>query len=254
MYIHRAQKKSPTGKIYKSTLLQHSYREDGKTKHKTILNLSKWTEKEIESLDLVLKGKRGYELSDFKTHEGKSIGGLLVFKALAKKTGVLKMLGNSRYSKLALLMIIGRILTQGSRRSLCEWVKGQAILGALGIEDIKTDTLYKTLDWLAENQAKMEATLFKSREKQTLSLYLYDVTSSYLEGDQNDLAAWGYNRDGKKSKKQIVIGLLTDEDGVPVTIEIFKGNTSDTQTVESQVNKCVDRFKIENITFVKRQL
>ena len=250
MYIHRAEKKSPSGKIYRSVLLQHSYREEGKTKHKTIINLSKWTEKEIESLNLVLKGKRGYEIGDFKTNEGKAIGGLLVFKALAKKAGLLKMLGNSKHAKLALLLIIARILTQGSRRSLCEWVKRQEILGTLGIEGVKTDDLYKTLDWLAENQDKMEANLFASRKKKTLSLYLYDVTSSYLEGDKNELAEWGYNRDGKKGKKQIVIGLLTDEEGVPVTIEVFKGNTSDTQTVESQVNKCVDRFKIENITFV----
>ena len=250
MYIHRAQKKSPTGKIYKSTLLQHSYREDGKTKHKTVLNLSKWSEEEIASLEGVLKGKRGHELGDFKTKEGKAIGGLLVFKALAKKTGILNMLGSSRHSKLALLLVIGRILTQGSRRSLCEWVNNQELLAGLGIKDVKTDDLYKTLDWLAENQSKMEMKLFNSREKKALSLYLYDVTSSYLEGDENELAEWGYNRDGKKGKKQIVIGLLTDEEGVPVTIEVFKGNTSDTQTVESQVKKCVERFKLKNITFV----
>ena len=120
MYIHRTKKKSTSGKIHKSVLLQHSYREDGKVKHKTVMNLSQWSEKEITSLEAVLKGKRGYELKDFKTEQGKTIGGLLVFKAIAKQTGLLKVLGNTRYSKLGLLMIIGRILTQGSRRSLCE--------------------------------------------------------------------------------------------------------------------------------------
>ena len=147
-------------------------------------------------------------------------------------------------------MIIGRILTQGSRRSLCEWVKSQELLGALGINNVKTEELYNTLDWLAEKQSKMEVALFKSRAQKKLSLYLYDVTSSYVEGQKNDLAQWGYNRDGKKGKKQIVIGLLMDEEGIPVSIEVFEGNTNDTQTVDSQVSKCVERFKIERVTFV----
>jgi transposase len=54
---------------------------------------------------------------------------------------------------------------------------------------------------------------------------LYDVTSSYLEGQCNELAAYGYNRDGKKGKQQIVIGLLTAADGEPLAVKVFPGNT-----------------------------
>jgi transposase len=73
---------------------------------------------------------------------------------------------------------------------------------------------------------------------------------SGLEGDQNELADWGYNRDKKKGKKQIVIGLLTEGDGTPVTTEVFKGNTRDTASFASQIQKCKERFKCENITLV----
>jgi transposase len=71
-----------------------------------------------------------------------------------------------------------------------------------------------------------------------------------LEGTQNALAAFGYNRDGKKGKLQIVIGLLCDEDGQPVSIEVFPGNTQDPRTVAAQVAKLKGRFGVTAITFV----
>jgi transposase len=79
---------------------------------------------------------------------------------------------------------------------------------------------------------------------------LYDVTSSYLEGTHNALAAFGYNRDGKKGKLQIVIGLLCDEEGYPVSSEVFPGNTQDPQTLAAQVAKLKVRFGVQEITFV----
>ena len=81
-------------------------------------------------------------------------------------------------------------------------------------------------------------------------LYLYDVTSAYLEGSGNEYAAFGYNRDGKKGKRQIVVGLLCDEQGVPLSIEVFRGNTSDVKTVASQVRKVAERFGGGEVTFV----
>ena len=79
---------------------------------------------------------------------------------------------------------------------------------------------------------------------------MYDVTSSYFEGTENELAAYGYNRDGKKGKMQIVIGLLCDEQGYPISVEVFKGNTQDTATLASQFKKLQTRFGIENVIMV----
>mgnify|MGYP001557834636 FL=1 len=79
---------------------------------------------------------------------------------------------------------------------------------------------------------------------------MYDVTSSYLEGEYNEFGAYGYNRDGKKGKLQIVVGLVCDRDGWPITIQVFEGNTSDTTTFGDQVRKAVERFGCKRITFV----
>ncbi|MFH0939870.1 MAG: transposase [Planctomycetota bacterium] len=75
-------------------------------------------------------------------------------------------------------------------------------------------------------------------------------TSSYLEGQCNELGAFGYNRDGKKRKKQIVIGLLCNEKGKPLSVEVFEGNTTDTITFGSQVKKVAERFGGGEITLV----
>ena len=79
---------------------------------------------------------------------------------------------------------------------------------------------------------------------------MYDVTSSYLEGTCNELGAFGYNRDGKKGKRQIVIGLLCNEAGRPLSIEVFAGNRCDSSTMASQVRKVAERFGGGEITFV----
>src|SRR5215471_7705252 len=82
--------------------------------------------------------------------------------------------------------------------------------------------------------------------KEVPRLFLYDVTSSYLEGMQNELGGWGYNRDGKKGKLQVVIGLLTDAKSVPVSVEVFKGNTSDPQTMLGQIHDIARTVRIDN--------
>ena len=81
-------------------------------------------------------------------------------------------------------------------------------------------------------------------------LFLYDVTSSYLEGVQNILAAFGYNRDGKKGKMQLVIGLLTGPEGAPVAVRVFAGNTSDKKTVPEQIRILAESFGVKEITLV----
>jgi len=111
------------------------------------------------------------------------------------------------------------------------------------------------MDWLCENQPRIEDRLFKHQkkmnpEKSSSTFYLYDVSSSYFEGECNELAAWGYNRDGKKGKRQVVFGLLADEDGEPVSIEVFNGNTRDPETVEAQIEKLKERFGCKHLALV----
>jgi hypothetical protein len=113
--------------------------------------------------------------------------------------------------------------------------------------------LYDNLGWLHEHQERIELSLFRTRRKgkeKRRELFLYDVTSSYFEGVCNALADWGYNRDGKKGKKQVVVGLLCDELGEPVSVEVFHGNTSDLKTFANQIAKIAGRFGCERVTMV----
>ncbi len=229
----------------------HNYRKDGKVRHKTIMNLSKWSDAEVNALDRMLKGERSLTHQDIELGQGKSIGAIWILKQLAEDLGIVSILGNDRQSRIMLLLIVSRIITQGSRRHALHWAETQSIDIVFGLTEIKKDELYDALDRLSERQSEIEERLFKQRyANNPPSLYLYDVTSSYIEGDQNECGHWGYNRDGKKGTKQIVIGLLMAEDGIPIAVDVFEGNTSDTATVSTQIHTLTQRFQVGKVTLV----
>ena len=139
----------------------------------------------------------------------------------------------------------------GFSRNVTRLTGSHAACDVLGLERFNEDNLYDNLDWLYANQSEIEDRLFrKDVDKSGSPLFLYDVTSSYLEGEKNELAAFGYNRDGKRGKRQIVIGLLCNAEGQPLSIEVFEGNTQDPKTFASQVSKVAERFGGGDITFV----
>ena len=245
------------GRTYARHLLRETFREDGKVKHRTLANLTHCKSEEVEAIRLALKykgdlgrmlasaGESGPELK-----QGPSVGAVWVLSQLARELGVVAALGSDRQGKLALWQTIARVLDQGSRLSAVRLAGGHAVGAALGMVGFDEDGLYANLDWLADNQAGIESRLFAQREPASApDVFLYDVTSTYLEGEQNALAAFGY-RDRKSGKRQIVISLLADADGRPLSIEVFKGNTSDVKTFSSQVNKAAARFRAERVTFV----
>src|SRR6266700_5408210 len=244
------------GKTYTRHLLRESYRANGKVLHRTIANVSHCSAAEIEALRLALRHKEALEhlgsLQDAITlKQGVSFGAVWTVYHIARRLGIEQALGTTREGKLALWQVIARVLAQGSRLSAVRLAMFHAACDVLGLDTFAEDALYENLDWLAGAQALVEDRLFAQRTKAKPSnLFLYDVTSSSLEGTQNELAAFGYNRDGKKGKMQIVIGLLCAEDGPPVSIEVFPGNTQDPRTVASQIDKLKGRFGVTAITFV----
>jgi len=244
------------GKTYRRALLRNSYRKNGKVHHDTIANLSMCSVEEIEAIKFALKNKKNLAalkipVEKIQTHQGMSVGAVWVLYQLSKRLGIEKALGRRREAKLALWMVIAAVIGSVSRLSATRLAQSHAACDILSLDGFCEDDLYCILDWLDENQNKIEDRLFKNRYKNKApNLFLYDVTSSYFEGDKNELSEYGYNRDGKKGKKQIVIGLLTDDEGYPVSCEVFRGNTKDTQTFKSQVEKVAQRFGIEKVTFV----
>ena len=251
------QKYSRNGKQYRRVLLRNSYRVDGKVRHDTVASLSKCTDEEIDALKLALKNKG--DLSQLKniqqelqTEQGLCMGAVWLLREMVRKLGILKVLGESRNAKLIQWLIMASLIEQGSRLSATRLAKRHAVCDILGLEKgFNEEDLYNAMDWLEGKQAEIEDKLFKFRYgTECPTFYLYDVTSSYFEGQENELADYGYNRDKKKGKMQIVIGLMTDDDGHPLSVEVFQGNTSDPKTVSNQIKKMGERFGAKKVTLV----
>ena len=254
MYITNVLTKTKGGKLsHTCILLRESYREDGKVKNRTIANLTNSDPKDIEAIKFALKNKSKISnlenvpgLIDLK--QGQSVGSVYLLYQLAKSIGIEKALGSSIDGKLALWQVISRVIGARSRLSSVRLASSFAACDVLNIDEtFNEDTLYSNLSWLSDNQVKIENRLYKGKET---DLFLYDVTSSYMEGENNAFAEYGYNRDKKSGKMQIVLGLLTDSEGEPVSIEVFSGSTRDFDTVESQIKKAKDRFNCKRVTFV----
>lgn len=256
MYVDIAHIKQ-NGKVYQRALLRESYRQDGKVKHRTIANLSKCSETDIQAIKFALKYKQDLTTVDAlkdiaQTQQGLSVGAIILLKAMADRLHITQALGQDREGKLTLWQIMARVINQGSRLSAVRLAGQHAICDLLELSSFNEEDLYANLDWVCTQQEQIEKQLFERRYSRTEvpRLFLYDVTSSYLEGQYNELGDWGYNRDGKKGKQQIVIGLLTDHQGIPVSVEVFQGNTNDTKTVLPQIKKMAQRFGIQEVTLV----
>jgi transposase len=245
-------------KSYTRHLLRESYREGKKVRHRTIANLSHCSDEEIAAIRLALRHKKNLTELTTKDKEqvlsqrqGLSVGAVWSVYDIARQIGVVEAFGTTRDGKLALWQVIARVIDQGSRLSAVRLAGAHAACDVLGLGKFNEEDLYDNLDWLCENQALIEDRLFRNlyRTKKP-GLFLYDVTSSYFEGTHNELSAFGYNRDGKKGKMQIVLGLLCNEDGVPLSVEVFTGNTQDPKTFGPQIKKVADRFGCKEVTFV----
>ena len=247
--------KSKSGK-YVRYLLRSSFRVDGKVKHRTVANISHCSPQEIDAIKLALQHKGDLTSlvslrEDVTLLQGSSFGAVWAVYDMARQLGILAALGSTRQGKLALWQIIARVIDQGSRLSAVRLASSHAACDILGLENFNEDDLYANLDWLDANQACIEDRLFAASTRPGGNVFfLYDVTSSYLEGVRNELAAFGYNRDGKKGKRQIVVGLLCNAQGQPLSIEVFTGNTNDTATMASQIRKVAERFGGGEVTFV----
>ncbi len=245
--------KIPNRKSPPAILLRESYRENGKVKKRTVANITKWPEERINLMRKLLKGEFDCGIPTEKSPEsGPIFAVLFVLKAIADRIQITSAIGTHKLAKTALLLICARIAARGSRLHALKWAEDHAVSETIGLQDFKLKDMYKSLDWLAENQERIEKKLFKKRygKDETPDLFLYDITSSYLEGEMNELADWGYNRDKKKGKKQIVIGLLTDMEGEPIAVRVYEGCTGDTSTVPDQIFNLSHEFGVKRVTFV----
>ena len=232
-------------------LLRQSLRRGKRVVKQTLANLSHWDPARIEALRRALRGDFDH-LSSEPT-SGLVFGLLFALKQLADQLGLSAAVGKTRLAKLALFLVLARVAHQGSRLSAVRWAADHAVAEVLGLGPFDEDDLYAALDDLCTRQQPIEQALYRQYLKRCgapPTLFLYDVTSSYLEGQHNALGDYGYNRDGKRGKLQIVIGLLADREGEPLAVRVFAGNTGDPTTVVEQIRIVKEQFGVQELVFV----
>jgi len=260
MYVTDVVSEGKNGKIYHSVLLRESFRVANKVCSRTIANLSSLSSSAVAGIKNALQGKSEATLEDLaknsdalKLVQGESFGAVWVVHQIAERIGICKALGVSQNATLALAQIYSRLLRPGvSILGSIRFLMTCAFCAICNVRQaFNEDDLYSNGEWLLRKQSCTERRLWEaSPHRKDNQLFLYDVTSSYLEGDKNELGAFGYNRDKKANKKQLVIGLLTDSTGDPCSIKVYEGNTRDFKTFYDQVHNVKKEFKCEGITLV----
>lgn len=256
MYVARVPNRSSPPAI----LLRESYREGGKVKTRTLANITDWPEAKIEALRRVLRGE-GLQAAGPARASQLEIERSLPHGHVAAVLGMVRTLGldrllpkrPDRLAKLALALVVARVVEPAAKlataRQLSESTAAHSLGSVLGLGEVDEDELYRALDALGDAQGAIETALAR-RHLKNGCLVLYDVTSSYLEGRHCDLARFGYSRDGRRDRMQIVYGLLCSADGCPVAVEVFEGDTADPATLAAQVDTLKKRFKLKRVVLV----
>src|SRR6266487_3111714 len=241
-----------------AVLLRESYREAGKVKNRTLANLSSWPEAKVEALSRVLKGQPppaadldgAFEITRSLPH-----GHVAAVLGTARQLGLDELIDPvpSRHRDLVTAMTVAQVLAPDSKLAIARGLRGHTAASSLGevlgLGSCDEDDLYAAMDYLVARQDEIQDTL-AARHLAGGTLVLYDVSSAAFEGRTCPLGAVGHPKDGVRGRLQIVYGLLTSKDGVPVAIEVFQGNTGDPKTVASQVDKVKDRFGITKVVLV----
>jgi hypothetical protein len=239
------------GKVYRTTLLRRSYRQDGKVRNETLANLSHLPAETIELVRRSLKGERFTSTTDaFQVTRSLPHGHLALVWQAARQLGFPGLLGPPcRERDLAMALIIARVVRPGSKLATTRWWAETTLAEDLGVVDASVDDVYQAMDWPLERQEQIERRLAR-RHLGEGGLVYYDLSSSWVTGQHCPLAARGYSRDGKRGSLQIEYGLLTDAEGRPVAVEVFAGDTGDPATLAGTVTKVRERFALAQVVVV----
>ena len=252
MYITRV----PNRDSPPAVLLRESYREGGKVKNRTLANLSSWPEAKVEALSRALKGLPPAGLEGaFGVSRSLPHGHVAAVLGMARQLGLEELIDPvpSRCRDLVVAMAVAQVTGPDSKLAIARGLRAETASSSLGevlsVGGCDEDDLYAAMDYLHARQERIEDAL-AARHLAGGTLVLYDVSSAAFEGRTCPLGAVGHPKDGVRGRLQIVYGLLTSKDGIPVAIEVFKGNTGDPVTVAAQVTRVKDRFGITKVVLV----
>ena len=253
MFIRRNVKKSGA-KTYKSVLLVEGYRDShNKVRHRVVSNLSHMPEAMVGQIDAFLHGRSCLKPEEIPSKGSREYGSAAAVAAVIRALGLDRVIysRDTQWRRHVLLMIAARIIEQGSKLSIIPWLRDVAADSVFGLDRaaLDVDDLYAAMDRLLERQGDIQKQL-AARSLAGGCLVFYDLTSTYFEGEHCPMARFGYNRDRKRGKLQVVIGMMTDTQGRPVSVEVFEGNTKDSETMEDKIKELREAYGLDEIIFV----
>jgi Transposase DDE domain len=239
---------------YPTYLLRRSYRdEQGRPRKETLANLTGLPLEAIEALRATLKGRTLVDAeAAFEVERSVPHGDVAAAHLMASTLGLRALLGPACAERdLAYALVLSRAVRPAPKLATARWwAGGDTTLGAdLGVADASTDEIYAAMDWLTARQREIEKKL-AARHLTQGGIAMFDLSSSWVEGRRCELAAFGHSRDGKRGRRQIEYGLLTDPAGRPVAVEVFPGNTSDPESFKTAVTRVRADFGIERLIMV----
>ena len=235
-----------------TVLLRESFREGSKVCKRTLANLSALSAAQVQMIRGALRGdvlqpvEKTFEVIASPAH-----GHVQAVWLAMQRLGFASVLGAkpSPERDLVLAMVASRIICPATKLATTRLWHNSTLAQEFCVSDASENDLYAAMDWLIAGQDRIQKKLAARHIKED-SLVLYDLSSSYFEGQCCPLAKLGYSRDGKRGTLQVNYGLLADERGCPVAISVYEGNTSDSTTFMPQVTRVREQFGIKRMVMV----
>ena len=249
MHVAKITSRPKNGKAYQSYLVRHSYREGQKVKHRTLANITHLPRHVIDLVRRALKGETFLAPDDaFEILRATPHGHVAAVLGMVYQLGVDRLLGarSTPARQLALAMIAQRILAPGSKLSLARALDPETATSSLGEElgvaGASEDELYAAMDWLLKRQAPVEAQAGQAPPRGRIvgALRRHAPPTSRAARARWHASATAATASGARCRSSS--GLLTTDEGRPVAVEVFEGNTADPKTVLAQVEKLRERF------------
>ena len=233
-------------------LLRQGWREGQRVRKKTLANLTDWPPEKVQALRQVLKGQRLLAPEEaFHIERSLPHGHVEALRAMIRRLGLDRLISPKRCRERdrVLAMVVERLLHPASKLATTRLWHTTTLAEELGVGNDDEDALYDAMDWLLARQGRIEQRLGARHLHEGAPVFA-DVSSSYYEGRTCPLMRFGYNRDGKRGKTQVVYAVLSAPGGCPLAVEAYPGNTADPHTVPDLVSKLKGRFGLERVVLV----
>jgi len=249
--------------------LVESFRKDGKVKQRTLLSLGRVEDNKLEQLsEAISKHLDTIHVLELAKHvdinNAYIYGSLLILDRLMDSLGVNAIITEiaNKHEKLSydlkkvlFTLITSRFVKPVSKLALYDrWI--EKFYPVMVDPDIALQHLYRSLDILAGHKEQIEQSLYEYKKDLfsiNIDIVLYDLTTLRFESTREDLGElrrFGYSKEMRTDCTQVVFGLLTDTDGIPLSFEVHPGNTFEGNTLKDIVDKMRKKFSVRRFIFI----